>query len=62
MRKLILWLAKVFDVSLTKEVIKIVPTYVSQVHNGDLLITGDLTVNGNLFVTGEITSYGTRKY
>lgn len=58
MRNFIIWLAKVFDVNLTKEVVITKDRY--QLENemfGDIYIDGNLVVNGNITVTGEITCY-----
>lgn len=64
MKKLIKWLAKVFDVNIvqekivTKEVIKevIEYRYLTQGKiNGDVIVDGNLLVNGNLSVSGGVT-------
>lgn len=61
MKKIILWLAKVFKVDLTVEkiVIKEVEKQVALegTIEGDLTIKGNLVVNGYLYVKGEVTAY-----
>ena len=60
MKKLIIWLAKVFDVNIVKE--KIVVNEVVEyryitngVIEGDVIVDGNLLVNGNLSVSGGVT-------
>lgn len=64
MKKLIKWLAKVFDVNIvtekivTKEVVKEVIEYrylTNGVIEGDVVVDGNLLVNGNLSVSGGVT-------
>jgi hypothetical protein len=64
MKKLIKWLAKVFDVNIvqekivTKEVVKEVIEYRYLTNgkiDGDVIVNGDLLVNGNLSVSGGVT-------
>lgn len=64
MKKLIKWLAKVFDVNIvterivTKEVVKEVVEYrylTPGVIEGDVIVEGNLLVNGNLSVTDGVT-------
>ena len=63
MKKLIQWLAKVFNANITKEVIvereKIITKEVfvslDKDINGSVTIAGDLVVKGYLFVNGEVT-------
>ena len=63
-KKIILWLAKVFNVNLPervviKEVEKIVEKNVAleRVIEGDVTVKGNLIVEGSLTVTGEVTCY-----
>ena len=68
MRKLIIWLAKVFKVDITtekvviKEVVKeiLVSLNENEVINGDVTIKGNLIVNGSLVVEGEVSAYKIR--
>ena len=60
MKKLIIWLAKVFDVNIVKE--KIVVNEVVEYRyltngkiEGDVVVDGNLLVNGNLSVSGGVT-------
>ena len=58
MKKLIQWLAKVFNANITKEkvVTKEVVKYVSPgAINGDVYVDGNLVVNGKIEATGGIT-------
>lgn len=64
MKRFILWLAKVFNVTvervITKEVIKEVKTvrYLTNGEiKGDVFVDGNLVINGSLTVTGGITCY-----
>lgn len=65
MRKLIIWLARVFKVDITtekvviKEVVKeiLVSLNENEVINGDVTIKGNLIVNGSLVVEGEVSAY-----
>ena len=65
MRKLIIWLAKVFNVDITTEkvVIKEVEKEIlvslneNEIINGDVTIKGNLIVNGSLYVEGEVSAY-----
>lgn len=63
MKKLIIWLAKIFNVNLTVEKIivkeKIVEKQVALegVIEGDLTVEGNLVVKGYLYVDGEISCY-----
>lgn len=60
MKRFILWLAKVFDVTTEKVVIKEVHL-VQYLTNGeiksDVIVDGDLLINGSLTVSGGITCY-----
>lgn len=58
MKKLIIWLAKVFDVNITKEVVKKEIEYrylVDGVYKGDIHIEGNLLVEGDVKVEGSLT-------
>ena len=62
MKKLIVWLAKVFNVNIVqekvviKEVTKIEKEYVTEgVIEGDVTIKGNLLINGKLSVSGDVT-------
>ncbi len=67
MKKLIIWLAKIFNVNLTVEKItykdKIVEKVIEKqvalegVIDGDLTVKGDLVVKGYLYTDGEISCY-----
>lgn len=62
MEKLILWLAKVFNVNMVKtEYVKEVVTEVKYLTNGtikgDVCIDGNLLIDGDLKVSGGITLY-----
>lgn len=64
MKRIILWLAKVFNITVeqvvTKEVIKEIETirYLTNGEiKGDVSIDGNLIINGSLVVTGGITCY-----
>ena len=64
MKKLIIWLAKVFDVNIVKEKIVVKEVmrdvieyrYITQGKiEGDVVVDGNLLVNGNLSVSGGVT-------
>lgn len=62
MKKLIKWLARIFDVNIevekivVKEVTKIEKEYVTEgVIEGDVIVKGNLLINGNLSVSGGVT-------
>lgn len=60
MKKLIIWLAKVFNVDLVrveKEIVTEVKYVTDGVIEGDVFIEGDLLINGELKVNGSITFY-----
>ena len=67
MRKVIIWLAKTFDVNIEKTVEKIVYkekiVYISLENevSGNVTVTGNLTVKGYLFVEGEVSCYNKKK-
>lgn len=61
MKKLVLWLAKIFKVELPQKTevktVKVIVEknfYDGDVVNGDLEVRGDLTVNGVCIVNGEL--------
>ena len=65
MKKLIQWLAKVFNANITKEVIverekiitkEVFVSFDSDI-NGSVTVAGDLVVKGYLYVTGNVTCY-----
>ena len=66
MRKLIVWLARVFKVNLEKTTERVVyrekNVYISldKEVKGNVTVTGDLDVKGYLYVTGEVTCYDTK--
>lgn len=56
MKKLIIWLAKVFKVEITKEVVKKEIEYrylVDGVYKGDIHIEGSVKVDGSLTIKGK---------
>ena len=64
MKKLIIWLAKVFDVNIVTEKIVVKEVmrdvieyrYITQGKiEGDVVVDGNLLVNGNLSVSGGVT-------
>lgn len=62
MKKFIIWLAKVFDVNITKEVevekVVIEYRYLTEgTIKGSVIVEGDLTIKGKLSVNGGITLY-----
>lgn len=61
MKKVLLWIAKIFKVDLTKETVitKVNTIYVSLDNEvkHDVIINGNLAIEGNLNVSGEITCY-----
>ena len=66
MKKLIIWLAKVFDVNIVtekivvNEVVKEVIEYRYLTNGkieGDVFVEGNLTINGDLDVKGGVTIY-----
>ena len=62
MKRLIIWLAKVFDVNIIEEkiVVKEVVEYryiTNGVIEGDVFVEGNLTINGDLDVKGGVTIY-----
>lgn len=61
MKKVLLWIAKIFKIDLTKEVVitkvETIYTTLDNEVNHDVVINDNLTVHGNLTVSGEITCY-----
>ena len=61
MKKILLWIAKIFKIDLTKEVaitkVETIYTTLDNEVNHDVVINDNLTVHGNLTVSGEITCY-----
>lgn len=61
MKKILLWIAKIFKIDLTKRVaitkVETIYTTLDNEVNHDVVINGNLTVHGNLTVSGEITCY-----
>ena len=67
MKKLIIWLAKIFNVNLTVEKIivkekvveKVIEKHVALegVIDGDVTVEGNLVVKGYLYVDGEVSCY-----
>lgn len=62
MKKFIIWLAKVFNVNITKEVevekVVIEYRYLTEgTIKGSVIVEGDLTIKGKLSVNGGITLY-----
>ena len=61
MKKVLLWIAKIFKIDLTKEVVitkvETIYTTLDNEVNHDVTINGNLIVKGNLTVLGEITCY-----
>ena len=61
MKKILLWIAKIFKIDLTKEIVvtKVNTIYVSLDNEvkHSVIIDGDLIIDGSLNVSGEITCY-----
>lgn len=60
MKKIIIWLADVFNVNITKEVVKkeIEYRYLTEgTIKGSVFVEGDLVIKGKLSVNGGITIY-----
>lgn len=59
MKKVLLWLAKVFKVDLTKEIVitkvETIYTTLDNEVNHDIIINGNLVVDGRVIASGEIT-------
>lgn len=62
MKKIVLWLIKVFKLDIvTKEVI-VEEKYITKgTIKGDVIVEGDLQIEGKLTVTGEITCFSNLK-
>lgn len=67
MKKLIIWLAKKFDVSIEKvvyvnKIVEVpVPVLLTDVIEGDVLVKGNLTVKGNLKVEGDVIAFNMKQ-
>ena len=61
MKKILLWIAKIFKIDLTKEVVitkvETIYTTLDNEVNHDVTINGNLIIKGDLIVSGEITCY-----
>lgn len=63
MKKIIIWLARVFKVdittTITKEVVKEIPVFIPEngIYEGDLIVKGNLFVEGVLKTSGGFTTY-----
>ncbi|MDL2243903.1 hypothetical protein LJC54_00135 [Parabacteroides sp. OttesenSCG-928-J18] len=63
MKKLIKWLAKVFNVNITKEIVvteikeKIIYKPINNTIHEDVFIEGNLIVTGDIVVTGDVICY-----
>lgn len=62
MKKLIIWLAKVFDVNIVKEKIVekeiVIFKYLTNgTIEGDVVVKGDLVVSGSITASGSLTMY-----
>ena len=61
MKKVLLWIANIFKIDLTKEVVitkvETIYTTLDNEVNHDIIINGNLTVHGKINVSGEITCY-----
>ena len=61
MKKVLLWIAKIFKIDLTKEVVitkvETIYTTLDNEVNHDVTINGNLIIKGDLIVSGEITCY-----
>lgn len=60
MKKIIIWLAKVFKVDLVRVEVQEVPKFVSiaPAFVGDVTILGDVEITGNLVVEGNLHAKG----
>lgn len=63
MKKIIQWLAKVFDAEIERVIYKekIIYKPLTEYINGDLFIDGNLKINGKLQVKRDIICYKTNK-
>lgn len=61
MKKILLWIAKIFKIDLTKEVVitkvETIYTTLDNEVNHDIIINGNLVVGGRVIASGEITCY-----
>lgn len=59
MKKLIQWLAKVFNANITNYVYKEIIVYraTNEYIDGDMIIDGDLKITGRLIVRGDVICY-----
>ena len=61
MKKILLWIAKIFKIDLTKEVVitkvETIYTTLDNEVNHDVVINGNLVVGGRVIASGEITCY-----
>ena len=59
MKKILLWIAKIFKIDLTKEVVitkvETIYTTLDNEVNHDIIINGNLVVGGRVIASGEIT-------
>ena len=59
MKKILLWIAKIFKIDLTKEVVitkvETIYTTLDNEVNHDIVINGNLVVDGKVIASGEIT-------
>ena len=59
MKKVLLWIAKIFKIDLTKEVVitkvETIYTTLDNEVNHDIVINGNLVVDGKVIASGEIT-------
>lgn len=59
MKKVLLWIAKIFKIDLTKEVVitkvETIYTTLDNEVNHDIIINGNLVVGGRVIASGEIT-------
>ena len=61
MKKLIIWLAKVFKINLEKIVYRDKLVALDGDIKGTVYIDGNLIVSGTITVTGEVTAYAIKK-
>ena len=59
MKKILLWIAKIFKIDLTKEIVitkvETIYTTLDNEVNHDIIINGNLVVGGRVIASGEIT-------
>ena len=56
MKRLIIWLANVFNVSIEKKVV-VYKTIANGVIDGDIVIKGNLVVDGSISASKDVTMY-----